>query len=128
MGEAHELSGRRVFVVEDETLVAAMIEAMVEELGAVVIGSETRIADALSFIDSRHGDIDIALLDLNLGEGRSYDIAQAVSRHDIPIVFSTGYTDGAIDEPWRNRPLLSKPFRLADLEGALARALAARVL
>lgn len=127
MGVTHELSGRRVFVVEDETLVAAMIEAMVEELGAVVIGSETRIGDALSFIDRRHGEIDIALLDLNLGEGRSYDIAQAVSGHGIPIVFSTGYTDGAIDEPWRNRPLLSKPFRLVDLQGALASALAARV-
>jgi len=126
MGETQELSGRRVFVVEDETLVAAMIEAMVEELGAVVIGTETRIADALSFIASRHGEIDVALLDLNLGEGRSYDIAQAVSGHGIPLVFSTGYTDGAIEDPWRDRPLLSKPFRLVDLEGALARALAAR--
>ncbi len=126
MEERHELAGQRVFIVEDETLVAAMIEAMVEELGAVVVGTESRIASALSFVAARHRDFDVAVLDLNLGDGHSYDIAHAVSSHGIPIVFSTGYTGCAIDEAWRNRPLLNKPFQLADLENALARALAER--
>lgn len=126
MGEQHGPAGHRIFIVEDETLVAMMIEAMVEELGAIVVGTESRPADALDFVAAHHHEIDIAMLDLNLGTGHSYDIAAAIAGHGIPIVFSTGYTDGAIDEAWRDCPLLSKPFQLADLEGALARALGGR--
>ena len=120
------LAGQRIFIVEDEALVAMMMEAMIEELGAVVVGTEARIPEALNFVAQRHGDIDVAVLDLNLGGSRSYDIAQAISGHGIPIVFSTGYDDGTIEDAWRNRPLLSKPFQLAELEGALAQALGTR--
>jgi CheY-like chemotaxis protein len=120
------LAGQRIFIVEDEALVAMMMEAMIEELGAVVVGTEARIPEALNFVAQRHGDIDVAVLDLNLGGSRSYDIAQAISGHGIPIVFSTGYDDGTIEDAWRSHPLLSKPFQLAELEGALAQALGTR--
>lgn len=128
MQDQRTLSGQRIFVVEDETLVAMMIEGMIEELGATVIGTESRPDGALDFVASRHCEIDVAMLDLNLGTGHSYAIAEAIAGHGIPIVFSTGYTDGAIDAAWRDRPLLNKPFQLADLEGALARALALRAI
>ena len=104
-------------------MVAMMIEAMVEELGGVVIGSAKRLPDALDFVSARHQEIDVALLDLNLGGTASYDVAQAATGHRIPVIFSTGYDDEAISEPWRSLPLLSKPFRLAQLEDALALAL-----
>ena len=120
------LSGQRVFVVEDETLVAMMIEGMLEELGATVVGNESRVDDALDFVATRHDEIDVAMLDLNLGTRHSYDIAEAIARHGIPIVFSTGYHDTAIDAAWRRFPVLNKPFQLADLHGALARALEER--
>ncbi|MCS0494235.1 response regulator [Ancylobacter mangrovi] len=119
----HELSGRRVFIVEDESLVAMMMEAMVEELGATVIGSEGRVGEALDFIAARHSEIDIVVLDLNLGGTRGYAVANAVTGLGIPFVFSTGYQDGDIVEEWRDRPMLSKPFQLSELRGALAQAL-----
>ncbi|WP_428029215.1 response regulator [Ancylobacter sp.] len=123
MDDQPPLSGQRVFIVEDETLVAMMIEGMLEELGATVVGNESRSDDALNFVASRHGEIDVAMLDLNLGTGHSYAIAEAIAGHGIPIVFSTGYTDSAIDAAWRSCPVLNKPFQLADLQGALSRAL-----
>ncbi|MBS7542055.1 response regulator [Ancylobacter oerskovii] len=126
MGNDNRLAGRGVFVVEDEPLVALMIEAMIEELGAVVIGSARRLPDALDFVAARHQEIDVALLDLNLGGIASYDVAQAASDQGIPVVFSTGYDDEAISEPWRSLPLLSKPFQLAQLEDALASAVVTR--
>lgn len=126
MQDQPTLSGQRVFVVEDETLVAMMIEGMLEELGATVVGNESRFDDALNFVATRHEEIDVAMLDLNLGTRHSYDIAEAIARHGIPIVFSTGYNDSAIEAAWRKCPVLNKPFQLADLEGALARALEAR--
>lgn len=118
-----DLSGRRIFVVEDEALVAMMIESMIEELGGTVVATKSAVADALDFVVHRHAEIDLALLDLNLNGKRSYDIAAAASRHGIPVVFATGYADDDIIEDWRTRPVLSKPFQLAELEGALLRAL-----
>lgn len=127
MAQGDGLSGRSVFIVEDEPLVALMIEAMVEELGAVVVGSEKHLPDALNFVATRHHEIDIALLDLNLGGTSSYDVAHAASSQGIPVVFSTGYDNQAIAEPWRRHPLLSKPFQLAQLKDALDMALASRL-
>ncbi|QIB36305.1 response regulator [Ancylobacter pratisalsi] len=119
------LSGRKVLIVEDETLVAMMMEAMVEELGATVIGSKARVGEALDFIATRHHEIDIVMLDLNLGGTRCYSVASAATGHGIPFVFSTGYQDGDIIEEWRDRPMLTKPFQLSELQGALALALGA---
>lgn len=118
-----DLSGRRIFLVEDEALVAMMIESMVEELGGTVVATTSAVGEALRFLEQRHGDIDLALLDLNLNGKRSYDVAAAASSHGIPVVFATGYADDDIVETWRSRPVLTKPFQLAELEGALLRAL-----
>lgn len=126
MADLSELSGRRIFLVEDESLVALMIEAMIEELGASVIGTESKIEESLAFVAKRHSEIDVALLDLNLGGKRSYDVAQALTDQGIPLVFSTGYSDDSILPEWRNQPLLGKPFQLAELESALKGAVAAR--
>jgi CheY-like chemotaxis protein len=118
-----DLAGRRIFLVEDETLVALMIEQMVEELGGTVVGSEAGIDGALTFLAQHHSEIDVALLDVNLNGNRSYDVAQAIRGHGIPLVFATGYADDDILAEWRSRPVLAKPFRLAELEGALTSAL-----
>lgn len=126
MADLTELSGRKIFLVEDESLVALMIEAMIEELGASVIGTESRIEESLAFIARHHSEIDVGVLDLNLGGSRSYDIAQALTERGIPLVFSTGYSDDSILPEWRNRPLLGKPFQLAELESALKGAVAMR--
>ena len=126
MADMTELSGRKIFLVEDESLVALMIEAMIEELGASVIGTESKIEPALAFVAKHCGEIDVAVLDLNLGGARSYDVAQALADKGIPLVFSTGYSDDSILPEWRGRPLLGKPFQLAELESALLGAVAAR--
>ena len=117
---------RRIFIVEDESLVAMMIEAMVEELGARVAGTHNDINGALAFVAASHAAIDVAVLDLNLGGQRSYDIAAALLGHGIPVVFSTGYDDDAIPAEWRHVPRLSKPFLLNELALALDTALTTR--
>jgi len=77
-------------------------------------------------VAKHHGEIDVAVLDLNLGGLRSYDIAQALTDNGVPLVFSTGYSDDSILPEWRDRPLLGKPFQLAELERALKGAVAVR--
>lgn len=118
-----QLSGRRIFLVEDEALVAMMIESMIEELGGSVVATAGGLGEALDLLARHRGAIDVALLDLNLNGRRSYEVAEAADAQGIPVVFATGYADDDIIAAWRGRPMLAKPFQLAELEQALMRAL-----
>ncbi|MCK0196392.1 response regulator [Ancylobacter sp. 6x-1] len=117
------LEGSRIFILEDESLVSMMIEAMVEELGAIVVASHTQLKAAMDFVASNHSEIDVAVLDVNLGGTRSYAVADVLRNHGAPFVFSTGYDDGSIPPEWLGYPRVRKPFQLDELADALKTAL-----
>jgi DNA-binding response OmpR family regulator len=107
------LEGVRVLVVEDEYLVAALIQDMLESAGCVVAGPIPRLREALDAAD--HDDYDAAVLDVNLNGERIDPVAQALSRRNVPFVFVTGYGEGVVSKEFAERPRLCKPFRMADL-------------
>jgi CheY-like chemotaxis protein len=117
-----DLTGRRVLVVEDEALVAMLLEDMLADLGCEVLGPVMRVAEGLAQV-AADGRIDVAVLDVNLAGERSARIAEALKARGVPFVICTGY-EGGIDEAWRDRPLLKKPFLSRDIERALRTALA----
>jgi hypothetical protein len=39
----------------------------------------------------------------------------------LPFVFSTGYGERGLPEPYRDRPMLQKPFQMENLDQTLAR-------
>ena len=110
------LEGIRVLVVEDEFLVAALIEEILESAGCVVSGPIPRVAEALDAVD--HGTYDAAVLDVNLGGDRIDPVADALFRRNVPFAFVTGY--GALPGEYADRPRLGKPFKMAELLGLLA--------
>ena len=112
------LEGIRVLVVEDEFLIATLIEDMLLSAGCVVAGPIPRLAEALDAVD--RGIFDAAILDVNLGGDRVYPVADALSRRNVPFVFVTGYSTGALPEEYAGRPSLCKPFKMADLLGTLS--------
>jgi CheY-like chemotaxis protein len=114
-------SGRRVFVVEDEMVVAWLLEDMLAELGCVVIGPAAKVNQALVMIEANA--IDVAVLDVNLNGEMSYPIADALSARGVPFVFVTGYDKDSMLEGYRIRPVLQKPFHRAELSTTLARLL-----
>lgn len=116
--EEDRLKGAKVLVLEDETLVSMMIEDMLADLGCTVVGPFARLDDALAHL-SGHPDLDLALIDVNLGGVQSFPAAEALTRADVPFVFTTGYDEAGIPEPWRSRPALRKPFILREMETAL---------
>ena len=63
-----ELEGVRVLVVEDEFLVAMLIEDMLQSAGCVVSGPIPRVTEALAALG--HETYDAAILDVNLGSER----------------------------------------------------------
>ena len=112
------LEGCRILVVEDEFLVAVLIQEMLETAGCVVSGPIPRIAEALDA--AGHETYDAAVLDVNLAGDRIDPVARALSRRNVPFVFVTGYSMGALPEEYAGRPRLCKPFKMADLLSALS--------
>jgi DNA-binding response OmpR family regulator len=106
-----------VLIVEDEMLVAMNIEDMLLDLGHEVAGIASRLAPGLAL--ARDAAIDAAILDVNLAGEPSFPIAELLEERGVPFLFATGYGVQGIDERYRGRTVLQKPFRLADLGRAL---------
>ena len=118
-------AGRRVLVVEDEMMIAMLVEDMLAELGCSVVGPAHALDVALNLARTEQG-IDAALLDVNLGGQPVFAVADALREKGVPAIFSTGYGDAGLRDVDRGSPVLQKPFRAHDLARALNEALAAR--
>jgi len=116
------LQGRRVLVVEDETMIAMMVEDMLDELGCAVVGPAHALDVALALAKTET-DIDAAVLDVNLAGQAVYPVADALREKGVPAIFSTGYGDVGLQGAYRDAPVLQKPFRAGDLERALSEAI-----
>ena len=114
----HGLSGLRVLLVEDENLVALLLEDMLAELGHTVVGPFARLRKGLEM--ARSVTVDLAILDVNLDGEKTYPIADVLAARGIPFAVSTGYDKQSLDVPYRDRPTLQKPFQQPDLERLLA--------
>jgi len=112
------LEGVRVLIVEDEYLVAVLIEKILESAGCIVIGPIPRLSEALDA--ARHDNCDAAVLDVNLAGQRIDPVADALSERNVPFMFVTGYGANALPGEYAERPLIHKPFRMADLLSAVS--------
>ena len=108
----------RILIVEDEMLVAMNVEDMLLDLGHEVAGIASRLAPALAL--AAEAEIDAAILDVNLAGEASFPVAELLDERGIPFLFATGYGLQGIEERYRSRILLQKPFRCIDLGEALA--------
>ena len=115
------LSGRRVLVVEDETMVAWLLEDMLADLGCAVVGPAAHVNQALAMLDAEA--IDAAVLDVNLNGQNSYPVADALAARGVPFVFSTGYHKDSLPNSYQSFPVLQKPFDRLKLGDTLAKLL-----
>lgn len=102
------LKGKRVLVIEDEPFVALDICACLTSAGCEIIGPTGTLPEAKALIEQ--GGFDAAMLDLNLEGNTSDELAQALTRKNIPFAFLTGYRRSALPPAFRDSILLSKPF------------------
>jgi CheY-like chemotaxis protein len=77
------LTGKRVLLVEDEAVIAFALEDMLHELGCVVIGPAYQLETACTLAEAEA--IDVAILDVNLNEARSYAVADILQRRGIRL-------------------------------------------
>lgn len=114
------LRGLRLLVVEDEALVAMLVEDMLTDLGCVVVGVAGSVAKGLAVVGSEEVSFDGAVLDVNLGGEKVFPVADALAARGVPFVFATGYGAAGVAGRYAKAPVIAKPFGLPDLEAALA--------
>lgn len=107
-----------ILLVEDEPLIAMMMEDIVDALGHRVAGSADTIPAALALVEE--GGFDLAILDVRISDGASWPIADALADRAIPYMLATG---GHVEPPpvrHADAPVLNKPFTLDGLRDKLA--------
>jgi DNA-binding response OmpR family regulator len=117
MGESatSPLNGLRIFVAEDEVLIAVLLQEILLSLGCTVIGPVATLDEALRAIQAN--TIDGALLDLNLGRARIDPAASELALRKVPFIIMTGQGSlRGFPALLAGAPLLSKPFKLQQLE------------
>jgi CheY-like chemotaxis protein len=112
------LAGKRILLVEDEMLVAVLIEDLLEDLGCTTLGPFGTLKAALEAAETEI--FDLAVLDVNLGGERAYGVAELLSHRNIPFLFLSGYGQSAMPADRPDWKVCSKPFRREELASALA--------
>ena len=113
----------RILVVEDEPLLAMLLEESLAELGHEMVGCAASIDQAMLIMDEAGiagNALDFALLDYTLAdEATSAPVAMRLSDDGIPFVYLTGHRSLPVSGDIPVAPLLTKPFTLDQLEMAL---------
>jgi CheY-like chemotaxis protein len=107
------LSGKRVLIVEDELLVALMIEDFLAEFGCTPVGPCSTVAKALDVV--RTETLDLAVLDINLNGEMVYPVANALVARRIPFLFVSGYGEASVLPAHSDWKVCGKPFKGDDL-------------
>jgi DNA-binding response OmpR family regulator len=106
-----------VLVIEDEPLIAMMIEDFIDILGHSLAGTCDSVAEALVKVEE--GGFDVAILDVNLRDGACWPVADAMTAKGIRFVIASG---GHVDPPpasFAGTHQLAKPFTLDGVQAAL---------
>ena len=113
---------RTILIVEDEPLIAMMLEDFLESLGHTVKASCDNVADALKAVAL--SGFDIAILDVNLKGENVWPVAAELRQRGVPFVLASG---GHVDPPppeFAGAPLIEKPFTIDRVTPALEAAMA----
>ena len=110
--------GLKVLLVEDEGLVAMMMEDFLADLGCEVVGSCDSVRSAMAWLEAATDPLDGAVLDVNLGGDLVYPVAEILAARGVPFAFATGY--GALpDSRFGGAPVLNKPVSLEKLDAVI---------
>lgn len=113
------LAGKRVLLVEDESIVAMSVEDMLADMGCLVVGPAMTIVEATAL--ARSEPIDAAVLDINLGNQPSFAVAELLGERGVPYCFSTGYGPSGVPAGLGEVPVLQKPYSANSLEAMVRR-------
>lgn len=112
------LSGWRIFVAEDEYLIASDLREALTRAGAEVLGPVPTVEEAKALL-AREEHIDAAVLDVNLRGDMVFAVAEALQARGVPVVFATGYDADVMPERFAHNLRLEKPLQARNLAEVL---------
>jgi len=115
------MAAHRILVVEDEPMIAMMVEDFLAELEWDIVGVAGTLDQALAM--AQEASIDAALLDVNIRGGLTFVVGDVLSQRNIPFVFATGYGTQEMADRFQGVPTLTKPYPRDALERALHEAM-----
>jgi DNA-binding NtrC family response regulator len=117
-----ELSGRRILLVEDEVMVAMLLETILQDEDCITVGPFGDLSSALAAARSEH--VDGAVLDINLAGEMVFPVAEVLANRGIPFLLLSGYGAMALPQNRRHWPVCDKPFKADDLVTRLGHVIA----
>ena len=110
------VAGKRVFILEDEPIIAMTLEDMLEDMGCLLVGSAASLAEGARL--ARCVEADVAILDVNVNGERSDLVAEILRARAIPYLFATGY-GASLSQTGKEAPIIGKPYDMRSLESAM---------
>lgn len=113
-----------VLIIEDEPIIAADIEGLVEDLGHTVDTIVATRTEAVKAAAAKKPGIILADVQLADGSSGIDAVADILAEHDIPVIFITAFPERLLtgDKP-EPAYLISKPFRPENVKAAISQAL-----
>ena len=108
-------------IVEDDPIIAFALEDMLLDIGFAEVQLATTLDEARKRLENATPSV--AVLDVNIHGQRSYALAPMLQDRKVPIVFATGYGDAEHPDQLKSAPTVTKPYSLADIHGAIRRAM-----
>jgi CheY-like chemotaxis protein len=116
------MAGKRsILIIEDEPLIAMMLEDFLETLGHEVVGTCDSLEEALERVGA--GGFDVAIIDVQLKDGKQvWPVADRLAEEGTPFILATGGHVDAPPEQHAAAPVLSKPYTIDSIPPAIERA------
>jgi CheY-like chemotaxis protein len=112
-----DFQGLQVLIVEDEELVAMLLEDMLADLGCEVTASVRSLTAAFEAIEKAPPQL--AILDVSLAGKQVFPVAEALAEKGLPFIFSSGYGSSIVPSAFKAAPVLPKPFQPRELVEAI---------
>jgi len=110
-------TSKSILIIEDEPLIAMMLEDYIDMLGHRVAGTVDSVADALDHVGQ--GGLDAAILDVHLRGEASWPVADALADRGVPFLLATGGLTEQAPARHAQAPILAKPFTIDGVRAAL---------
>ncbi len=107
----------RVLIVEDEFLASIDLESMIYEISPAFVIAKGSVASAKKVLNE---PLDFAFLDIDMTNGKTFELAWLLERKGVPFVFTSGASQDELPDDLRILPFIPKPFRPSQIRQALA--------
>jgi DNA-binding NtrC family response regulator len=104
----------RILMIEDNPWVGFVLQELILEAAQAEVTVLQSVAAAKKAL--AEAEFDFAFLDVNVTDGKTYEIAASLMKDKIPFAFMSGFNvRNEIPENLRRAPFLAKPYRPAQV-------------